>query len=77
MRGRVASQAPAMRKAVKQRSSEGAEGSECAPLGQPRLHAIVLIPKDLPLTQIEIEVIAALLDDWDGIEPSAQEDHSK
>jgi len=42
-----------------------------------RMRARVLIPKDSPVTQIEIEVIAALLDDWDGIEPSAHEDHSK
>lgn len=43
----------------------------------PKLHADVLIAKDSPITQTEIEVIAALLEDWDGIEPSAQEDHSK
>ena len=42
-----------------------------------RMRAKVLIPKDSPVTQIEIEVIAALLDDWEGIEPSAYEDHSK
>lgn len=29
-----------------------------------RLGAYVRIPKDLPIAQIEIEVIAALLDDW-------------
>ncbi len=31
------------------------------------IRAIVLIPKDLPVTQVEIEVFAALLDDWSGI----------
>lgn len=30
-----------------------------------RLHAQVHIPRDLPITQIEIEVFAALLDDLD------------
>ena len=29
-----------------------------------RLRAKVLVPKDLPISQNEIEVIAALLDDW-------------
>jgi hypothetical protein len=26
-----------------------------------------LIPKDSPITQVEIEVFAALLDDWDSL----------
>jgi len=30
-----------------------------------RLRADVLIPKDLPITQIEIEIFAALLEDGD------------
>jgi hypothetical protein len=33
--------------------------------GKPRLRACVHIPKDLPVSQNEIEVIAALLDDWE------------
>ena len=28
--------------------------------------AIVTIPKDSPILQVEIEVFALLLDDWDG-----------
>ncbi len=31
------------------------------------LRAIVEISKNLPITQIEIEVIAGLLDDWESI----------
>jgi hypothetical protein len=31
------------------------------------LRAEVLIPKDLPITQTEVEVFAFLLDDWAGI----------
>jgi hypothetical protein len=32
-----------------------------------RLRACVHIPKDLPVSQNEIEVIAALLDDWEMV----------
>ena len=38
-----------------------------------RLRACVHIPKDLPITQIEIEVIAALLDDWETVIPAIAE----
>ena len=38
-----------------------------------RLRAQVHIPKDLPITQIEIEVIAALLDDWETVVPGMAE----
>jgi hypothetical protein len=31
------------------------------------LRAQILIPKDSPITQVEIEVFAALLDDWDSL----------
>lgn len=33
----------------------------------PKLRAEVLIPGDSPIIQAEIEVIAALLDDWDSL----------
>lgn len=32
-----------------------------------KLRAEVLIPRDSPIIQVEIEVIATLLDDWDNI----------
>ena len=38
-----------------------------------RLRAQVLVPKDLPISQNEIEVIAALLDDWEVTLPEAAE----
>ena len=31
------------------------------------LRAMVLIPEDFPVTQAEIEVFAALLDDWEAL----------
>jgi hypothetical protein len=34
----------------------------------------VLIPADLPITQVEIEVFAALLDDWSGIAANDNEE---
>lgn len=37
------------------------------------LHVAVRIPKDLPITQIEIEVFAALLDDLDTENPALAE----
>jgi hypothetical protein len=66
-----------MRIPVKQQSTVGQDGPAPMARSPLRMRAKVLIPKDSPVTQIEIEVIAALLDDWDGIEPSAHEDHSK
>jgi hypothetical protein len=50
------------------------QGLSCNGVGPPmpsrhaEMRAKVLIPADLPVTQIEIEVLAALLDDWDAIE---------
>jgi hypothetical protein len=41
--------------------------------GKLRLRACVHIPKDLPISQNEIEVIAALLDDWEMAVPAAAE----
>jgi len=38
-----------------------------------KLTAEILIPKDLPITQIEIEVVAALLDDWDSLLADGEE----
>jgi hypothetical protein len=38
-----------------------------------RLKAQVLVPKDLPISQNEIEVIATLLDDWELTLPEAAE----
>jgi hypothetical protein len=38
-----------------------------------RLRAQVRIPKDLPITQIEVEVIAGLLDDWETVVPAIAE----
>jgi hypothetical protein len=40
---------------------------------KPDLRAVVHIPQDLPITQNEIEVMAALLDDWDITLPEAAE----
>jgi hypothetical protein len=39
----------------------------------PRRRALVRIPRDLPVTQIEIEVVAALLDDWESLVPGMAE----
>ena len=48
-------------------------GSDQLRLGKLRLRACVHIPKDLPILQNEIEVIAALLDDWEMIVPEVAE----
>ena len=45
-----------------------------AACGHAPLRANVLISKDSPITQIEIEVIAALLDDWGTIESNIQQE---
>ena len=39
--------------------------------------AIVTIPKDSPLLQVEIEVFAALLDDWTAMAANDNEEPSK
>jgi hypothetical protein len=41
------------------------------------LVAKVLVPKDLPITQMEIEVFSALLDDWTSTAANDNEDPSK
>jgi hypothetical protein len=46
-------------------------GNVQAPKDPMRVH--VLIPKDLPPTQIEIEVMAFLLDDWESLFPVVAE----
>lgn len=43
-----------------------------APAAQ--ITAKVLIPRDLPVTQVEIEVFAALLDDWSGVAANDNEE---
>jgi hypothetical protein len=42
-----------------------------------RLRAEVLIPRDSPITQVEIEVFAVLLDDWEGIAANDNEELDK
>jgi hypothetical protein len=37
------------------------------------MRAVVRIPANLPVTQIEIEVVASLLDDWESLFPIAGE----
>ena len=41
------------------------------------MRAIVTIPKDSPLLQVEIEVFAALLEDWTAIAANDNEEPSK
>jgi hypothetical protein len=41
------------------------------------MRAVVTIAKDSPIAQVEIEVIAYLLDDWAGIATNDNEDLSK
>jgi hypothetical protein len=41
------------------------------------MRAIVTIPKDSPIMQVEIEVIAFLLDDWAGVPANDNEEPSK
>ena len=47
--------------------------------GQPgrNLRVEILIPADLPITQAEIEVFAALLDDWEGIDSDVLQEPTK
>lgn len=40
---------------------------------KPPLRAVVRIPANLPVTQVEIEVVASLLDDWESLFPIAPE----
>ena len=41
------------------------------------MRAIVTIPKDSPIMQVEIEVFAFLLDDWTAIAANDNEEPSK
>jgi len=75
--GEAASQAFGMRSQVKRAELVGKPDGTPVPCGRPRLRANVLISKDSPITQIEIEVIAALLDDWDTTESNVQRGLSK
>ena len=73
----AASQAFGMHGSVKKAKLVGKRDGSPAPCGHTPLRANVLISKDLPITQIEIEVIAALLDDWDLVESNIQQELSK
>ena len=62
-----------MHGSVKRAKLVGKRDGTPAPCGRAPLRANVLISKDSPVTQIEIEVIAALLDDWDMMESNVQQ----
>jgi hypothetical protein len=57
-----------MRIPVEHRDSDRQNVSAPRRRGHARMRVRVLIPKDSPVTQIEIEIVAALLDDWDSLE---------
>ena len=42
-----------------------------------RMRAVVTIPKDSPIMQVEIEVFSFLLDDWTAIAANDNEEPSK
>jgi hypothetical protein len=42
-----------------------------------KLTAVVLIPADSPITQVEIEVFSALLDDWASLAANDNEEQPK
>jgi hypothetical protein len=73
----AASQAFGMHGSIKRAKPVGKRDGTPAMCGRPPLRAKVLISKDSPVAQIEIEVIAALLDDWDMAESNFQQDLSK
>ena len=73
----AASQAFGMHGSVKKAKLVGKHNGMAAPCGRTPLRANVLISKDSPISQIEIEVIAALLDDWDMVESNIQQELSK
>ncbi len=77
MCGEAASQAFGMHGSVKRTKLIGKRDGTPAPCGRSPLRANVLISKDSPVTQIEIEVIAALLDDWDMMESNVQQELPK
>lgn len=66
-----------MHGSVKRTKLVGKRDGTPAPCGRSPLRANVLISKDSPVTQIEIEVIAALLDDWDMMESNVQQGSPK
>lgn len=41
------------------------------------MRAVMTIPKDLPILQVEVEVFALLLDDWEGIAANDNEELPK
>ena len=71
--GEVASQAFGMHGSVKRTKLVGKRDGTPAPCERSPLRANVQISQDSPVTQIEIEVIAALLDDWDMMESNVQQ----
>ena len=73
----AASQAFGMHGSVKRAKLIAKRDGSPAPCGRSPMRAKLLISKDSPITQIEIEVIAALLDDWDMAESNIQQDLSK
>jgi len=77
VRSEAASQAFGMRGSIKRAKPVDKRDGTSARRGRAPLRARVLISKDSPITQIEIEVIAALLDDWDMEESNIQQDLSK
>jgi hypothetical protein len=70
--GVAARQAFGMHGSVKRAKLFGKRDRTPAPRGRTPMRANMLISKDSPITQIEIEVIAALLDDWDMMESNVQ-----
>jgi hypothetical protein len=75
--GEAASQAFGMHGSVKRTKLVGKRDGTPAPCERLPLRAKVLISKDSPITPIEIEVIAALLDDWDMMESNVQQELPK
>jgi hypothetical protein len=66
--GSSASQVLGMGIPAKQNKFIPQEGHTPERRRNPAIRAEVLIPANLPVTQIEIEIMAALLDDWEDIE---------
>jgi hypothetical protein len=42
-------------------------------IGEAPLRDVIGIPANLPVAQVEIEVVASLLDDWESLFPIAPE----
>ncbi len=77
MCGEAASQAFGMHGSVKRTKLVGKRDSRAASCERAPLRANVLISEDSPITPIEIEVVAALLDDWDIMESDVQQGLAK